>query len=720
MLTKKILTLFLISSFINHSLYAANQLPTITVRASGTPQYSSSPTDVGGWAWQTDQEDLGFDYVNQISLLPKINVIAKADDQTDSDCDKQTSNPIVIANGTKVQKEVDFIVHGSEMPLEFIRYYDSSRPDTTTQQWTSTGKWSHTFNYRLIKDKNEKLIRILPDGTKIKVSKDYSIDVNNFLWYIKLPDGGTEIYTQSGRLYSKYNAHNVGWNLIYDKTVLVGVQQTNGKTMLISMDKNSFNITSVTDPNGNVYKYDYDTSGRMTKVTYPDGNIRTYHYGENGANSKSLTGISINGKRFSNYLYDFTNKANQSGRSDGTQTDKVIYGDNFSIVTNALGAVTRYNYSGNDKTKLVSMERSGVNNCPNSNALTTYDSNGYIASKSDWNGVTVQYERDSSGRVIKEVSGIKNGDYSTALTIKYTWTPYERPFFPYFFSLLTKVEYMKGIGAGSVIKSETYTYDQTPDYYEQITNRIKSLTTCASGSCNVKEYNYTYHSDKTLKSITINDNGKSSLRNFDAAGNLTQFKNPLGHITNYSNYDAMGNVGRVIDANGLITDFGYDARGRVINMKQTLDDNKTRIESYQYGPFGIIQSDINGVRETINYNDNGTISYISHGVGNQVISQKNYIYSNLGVLQKVDYRESNNVRYSKINNHNQLGWTTGDQGNYGQNISYEYDGNGNIVKEIDSQGNITAYSYNSLNNITGKKALMEPCKIMIMILLEIL
>ncbi|WP_353167202.1 RHS repeat-associated core domain-containing protein [Acinetobacter sp.] len=66
----------------------------------------------------------------------------------------------------------------------------------------------------------------------------------------------------------------------------------------------------------------------------------------------------------------------------------------------------------------------------------------------------------------------------------------------------------------------------------------------------------------------------------------------------------------------------------------------------------------------------------------------------------IRYKESGSVRYSKANQHNQLGWTTADLGNNGQNQRYEYDANGNVIKQTDSLGNITSYSYDSQGNIS--------------------
>ncbi|MEX2965393.1 hypothetical protein AB3548_08510 [Acinetobacter baumannii] len=53
---------------------------------------------------------------------------------------------------------------------------------------------------------------------------------------------------------------------------------------------------------------------------------------------------------------------------------------------------------------MTKIERSsGVNNCPNSNAVTNYDNNGYVSSEIDWNGVETTYRRDANGLLLEKV-----------------------------------------------------------------------------------------------------------------------------------------------------------------------------------------------------------------------------------------------------------------------------------------------------------------------------
>ncbi|RAV24684.1 hypothetical protein DQE84_14335, partial [Staphylococcus warneri] len=81
----------------------------------------------------------------------------------------------------------------------------------------------------------------------------------------------------------------------------------------------------------------------------------------------------------------------------------------------------KYIYTNNQKNKLARIERSGVNNCPNSSATTTYDNNGYVISKKDWKGIETRYQRDGFGRITQEISGIQNNNLANAQIRNYSY-----------------------------------------------------------------------------------------------------------------------------------------------------------------------------------------------------------------------------------------------------------------------------------------------------------
>ncbi|MFA9140284.1 RHS repeat domain-containing protein, partial [Acinetobacter baumannii] len=551
--------------------------------------------------------------------------------KNDESSDCQTPNPVRINTGEKLHEEAVFTTNW-EMPLNYSEIYYSQDKDRNIENdigfnlsiKTFGKRWKNNYEVTMneagvyIYQNKVKLGRELADGSFSLVRELRGYDqVSNPIY---LPNGDVETYdvsvigTQpllhSGSLKSRKNLHGIGWVQSRDSaTWITTITHTNGKTIKIKPVGNS--TTEITDPAGNVYTLK-SNGQRLIEIIYPNNlGKKTFHYGENGASENQLTGISIDGKRYSTYIYD-GERTIQSGRSDGTQTFKLEYGNNYTIVTNPLGAVSKYIYTNDNKDKLTKIERSGVNNCPNSNAVTNYDNNGYVSSEIDWNGVETTYRRDANGLLLE-----KSTPASKSLT-KYSWlnSPY----------LISKVENLKN----NIVTSDvTYSYYSSTDTAK---NRIKSIKSCSKigiNTCKTISYGYTFHSNGMLKDVAINTNEKTSTYTYDAIGNLIQYKNPLGHITTYSNYDGLGNVGKITDPNGFVIDLSYDARGRVISKKETLASDQIRTTTYQYGAFGITQTETNGMRETINYNDNGTVASITNGTGNTILSGQYFTYSKL-------------------------------------------------------------------------------------------
>ena len=652
------------------------QLPTIEVEAIRPSPFPSIndpwPGGSGGGGGSTS--------TGPTSSSEDSEFVVPAFTQTQCSADS-TSNPIVIANGKKIQQELDFKTTG-EMPLVFIRYYDSFAKGNA--DFSVNGKWRHSFDYRLAIDPQKNRIRQLPNGENYYLNELTRIQKSNNEFIVSLPDGGVETYNLNGRLLGKKNAYGIGWVLSYNNSKLSKVTHTNGR--VIELVWSGDQIIKVIDPAQNIYTYNYNNN-RLISVSYPNNiGSRTYHYGENGAGTHILSGISINGKRYNSYYFN-GDKAIQSGRSDGTQVDKLTFADNYTIVTNPLGAVVKYIYTDNQKNKLAKVERSGVNNCPNSSMENTYDNNGYVISTKDWNGVETQYQRDRFGRVTQETIGIQNGNASNAYIKKYSYLGET--------SLITQIQILDG--SNRLIREETYSYYAAN---EPAKNRLKSFSVCDQNSCRTEQYSYTFHANTMLATMVVTKSGKVSRYMYDTAGNLIEFKNALGQTATYSDYDALGNVGKITSANGQDIQYSYDSRGRVTS--EALKNSLARYiqTRYEYGAFGRTKTIYpNGMVEKTTYNDNGTIASISHGTARNVISQQNYSYSNLGVLQRVEYREGNTVRYARVNDQNQIGWITADKGNNGQNIAQEYDGNGNVIKQSNALGQVKTFSYDAMGRL---------------------
>lgn len=331
----------------------------------------------------------------------------------------------------------------------------------------------------------------------------------------------------------------------------------------------------------------------------------------------------------------------------------------------------------------------------------TYDNNGYVISKKDWNGIETQYQRDSFGRITQETIGIQNGNASNAYIKKYSYLEYT--------TLITQIQILDGFNR--LIREETYSYYAAN---EPAKNRLKSQTICSktgTTTCSIIAYGYSLHADGMVSAVVVNKNGKNTFYSYDSQGNLVQVKNALGHVITYSYYDGVELVRNVFYPNGSYEHYSYDARGRIKTISKNILDSRmnSRFNRFEYDSLGltqIVRSGANGpsstykqIIESIDYNDNGTIAQITHSRFGQDLSSNEYQYSNLGQLLSVRFKEDGSVRYSKSNQHNQLGWITADLGNNGQNQRYEYDANGNVVKATDSLGKITTYTYDLHGNL---------------------
>lgn len=62
-----------------------------------------------------------------------------------------------------------------------------------------------------------------------------------------------------------------------------------------------------------------------------------YHY-EHAADVKLLTGVSINGTRYSTYKYDGSKRVSESGLTGSEHKDTFTYTTNQTTLKNALGA----------------------------------------------------------------------------------------------------------------------------------------------------------------------------------------------------------------------------------------------------------------------------------------------------------------------------------------------------------------------------------------------
>lgn len=334
-------------------------------------------------------------------------------------------------------------------------------------------------------------------------------------------------------------------------------------------------VTGVTDPAGNLWNYAYNAAGMLTTVTAPGPNadVRTYHY-EDASDGTLLTGISINGVRYSTYAYYADKRVRESGLSGGEEKDTFTYGTSSTTVVNARGQSTTYTTATSVQEattkKIAAISRAATSSCPSAAASTVYDANGYIDYTLDWNGNRTDYTYSASGILLDMTTAAGT---PAALTESYVSATAE-----------DLAERTLKTSAGVAYARLNNTYHSSGLAYGRIAS--STWTDLRVGGTRSTTYAYTFHPNKSLASTTMTQqlpNGQTSVTTatYDGLGNLTSQTNGLGHQVSYSSYNGLGRPGRVTDANGVNTDYAYHANGNLLSATRVLPGG-SRTTSFTY------------------------------------------------------------------------------------------------------------------------------------------
>lgn len=535
------------------------------------------------------------------------------DDQEPADCNS-TSQPVMIATGTKIKAEMDFLVPPDEMPLGISRYYDKSLAHAGAfgSKWSSSIDYTLSFVHETIACEGRlsgisscaygtkpltQINAYRPSGRAWIFTKDASgvwtdsrgngITPSGNGWKISAIDGSIETYDANGRALTIKNSRGIGFAYTYDASHrLTKIAHTSGRTIQLAWASNK--ISSVTAPNAKTYTYAYSSNGYLASVTYPDSlGVRSYLY-EDAAQAGGLTGIKVNNARYSRYSYYADGRVKKSGLGPNGDIDSssFVYGADFVNITNATGQTTHYELAElNDTKRIIGVERPASAICPAGGVYTAYDEAGNIDYTLDALGVKTDYTYDSDDRLIQKISGIGPGGQTDQRQItQFTWDSARKT------RLLSIKVY--GNATSKPINQTTFTYYPDSDVRKRLlkSTSIKNLT--AIGTANqtlTTNHNYTVRANGLIATHTIDGpiagSADAVVESFDTAGNLVSVKNSLNHATTLSSYTLLGLPGRITGPNGDKVDFTYDSMGRTVKKKTYLDGGSQEYE-FTYNAFG--------------------------------------------------------------------------------------------------------------------------------------
>ncbi len=448
-------------------------------------------------------------------------------------------------------------------------------------------------------------------------------------------DNGIERYSAAGYILSLRNEQGVGWNFTYSNNYLQQVVHSSGRTVKFVWSDGV--VSQVIDPAGNVYRYSYVANvfgsgtgqGRLASATLPGTPETTisYHYEDNRFPG-ALTGKSFNGVRYSTFAYDDQGRAISTehaggverfsfryvvaatqavtpppkptppggfvpGESNGycdykpgggrvcyqpksvggavpmslqasaaaTSTTKDIPKKLSVTETSPLGRETTYVYVDD---RLIEVSGNATSHCPASYKEKTYDANGYEDIVSDFSDNYTDFDYDPQGHLLKKVEAKGT---STERTTTYAWDTTNNR-----------------LVRETVVGDHEVRYEYTSDG-RIAKETVADLTQYGQGRSQVTTYGYSKHSNGLLSRMVIDGPlpGSTDAVTYDysSTGDLVGITNGLGHKTTYEDYNGLGLPGKVTGPNGDVTQYGYDARGRV-TARTDMVKGASQTTSYSY------------------------------------------------------------------------------------------------------------------------------------------
>lgn len=494
-----------------------------------------------------------------------------------------------------------------------------------------------------------------------------------------------------------------------------GVTQAAGAGSAASTNSRTFdangNVTGITDFNGNLSCYAYDTTRNLETARIEGlapgsvcpSNLASYTLPTGSSARKVLTQWHstyrlpvqiVEANQTSSFNYDANGNLLQKTITDTNTQQSRVWTYTYNTLGQVLTAdgprtdvndVTTYTYYTDSTTTHKPGDLWTATNAKGHvTTFNSYDAHGHVTQMTDPNGLVTTFTYDLRNRLkTKTVNGatttygydlagnLTSVTKPTGVSFTFTYDAAHRLTdiidaqggkIHYTLDLIgnrTKEQILNA--AGTVVKTKSRSYDALSRLAQEIGayNQTKSFQYDANGN---------------LKLIT-DANGHSLQKSYDTLNRLIQDTDALNGQTDYQ-YDSLGHLIQVLDANNLATTYQYNAFGDVL----ALNSPNTGLTQYGYDNAG------NLVQKTDASNTTGT-----------------YAYDVLNRLTSVTYPNGDaNVTRVYDTGTNQKGrLTSASRGTV--TTTYGYDLLGNVTSTSANSlpwgGNAIGYSYNADNQV---------------------
>jgi len=632
--------------------------------------------------------------------------------------DMYAGNPANVTTGNKYDEVQDISISTPGIPLEFRRSYNS--------QLFYDGPlgygWTHNFNMSVFVVQDTPAKRVIvwdSDGralyftersrtTEILFTGEAGVRdrlrqvLSTGEYFLRRKEGNlTYKFGADGKLLQISDPNGNAINLSYPGGVLSQISDNFGKTLSIQYTGNR--ISSITDPKGQSVYYEYQ-NGNLWKVNYRDsgGNVKDlvrYEFPSSNIREKFDT----NGALIGHWEYDDWKRVTRyySHLKEGVPQEEITlaYASGNTVVTRFAENNNTYSttyWTANINGVHVVTEIDGCSTCATPHKRFQYSNSLDITRATIVNGeteYTTQYTYDNPPNPWEQVGEILETKEATEWSISRT----------------TSYAYSHRTDDPFLLTQSTGTRTSVVD---PLQNKITTLTYDAAGNIRFKEENgyvlingvptqkiYTTEYQYDLGRLTQINGPRtdvSDVTNFEYyAGTVPEVYNryQLKAITNnvngleirteFSEYDANGNVGKITknpaySSNEVEIQYTYDERNRVKTIRNLQTNALTQ---YFYDARGnlsyIILPELNEIHYA--YDPANKMTEIRDGLGNKIV----YGYD----------REGNRNREERKD-------PTGQLKKY---LDFVYDSFGRLWKTVNPDSTFTEFSYDGRQNAISVK-----------------
>jgi len=668
-------------------------------------------------------------------------------------------NPCNFATGSKFQRET--VYRAASGGLELVLTYNSKVGTSYFRSGAFGRQWSSPYFVR-VRGTGQGIAAVeRPDGQELEFLQPTSgntyladADVTDTLervldstqtqllaWHLTSADGdrieehngpaslqrgniGTLLKIQDRALVEHtmaYSTSSTPPSIAPMPGLLLSVTDRFGRQLSFTYDAN-FRVATMTDPGDGTYAFEYDGpsgpagANNLTKVTFPDGKTRVYFYAEaahiNGgatcsnpspALANALTGLQDeNGVRFATWTYDCDGRATSTERASGAEHYAISYGVGIRTVVDPLGtsrAFSLVNVLGVGK--VTGTSQPAVSGTGTASNAFSYDTNGNVASRTDYNGNRTNYAYDLARNLeASRTEGLTaaGGTTPQTRTITTQWHPT--------FRLPTSI--------AEPLRITRFVYDADGTQcgargtlcsrsIEPTADADGSQAFAAIPSGPQRTWTYTYNGNGDV--LTVNGprtdvpdvTTYSYYANNDAdlakRGRVAAITNAAGHTTSITAYNAHGQPLTMVDPNGLTTTMTYDVRLRL--KTRTVGGETT---SYDYDFVGQLTKVTlpDGSFLSYSYDQAHRLTGMQDNLGNRIA----YTLDAMGNRTQEEVRDPANqlaqTRSRVFNNLNRLFRELGAQS---QTTEYAYDDQGNVISVKDPLNRVTSNQYDALNRL---------------------